>query len=229
VIAIAAGACSKAPAGGSQDRATRLKTERNDGELADLADRAMLSVVRVKGAGDTAQATGSGFVVRGKDGTQFVLSSHHVVWGASGLTLGLRTGTSVAATVVGVDPDMDLAVLRPASVLDVPALSFGDDRPLRPGDGILTLGWPDGSFDAVSYGVLSARGKVPAATLAGERAFDYLFTDAVLSPGMSGGPALDVAGNVIGVNTAVLGNGRGFGILLPAHLAAELANRLESR
>jgi serine protease Do len=194
---------------------------------ADLARGARSAVVRVSGNGEAAQGAGSGFVVRGENGEQFVLSNHHVVWGATGIKLELTTGAKVPATVVGVDPAIDLAVIRPGFKLDVPPLSFGDDSRLRPGDRLLSIGWPHGITSAVSSGILSARGEVPDATLLGERSLDYLFTDAVLGAGASGGPVLDMSGEVVGINTAVMGEGRGLGVLLPARLAAYVSLVLE--
>ncbi len=207
----------------------RSRTTRGHGapDVAAIARSAVPAVVRVVGSGGMAQASGAGFVVRGAQGEEFVVSNHHVVWGATDLSLELSDGRSIPATVIGVDRQVDLAVLRPSARLSVQPLSFGDDATLALGDFLILVGSPAGLLDAISLGVLSARGTVPRGTLAAQRSLDYLFTDAALGPGGSGGPALDSDGNVVGVASATLGASGGFGVLIPSGVAASIVAAIE--
>jgi serine protease Do len=197
------------------------------GEAAQVAEAARPSIVRVIGLGGMAQSTGSGFFIRGDQGDLFVVSNDHVVWGAANIDIELADGTVLPVAVVGSDPAIDLVVLRPTPGLEVPPLSFADDSHLRPGDGVLSMASLPGLAGVVSVGVLSGRGKVAEATLPGERSVDYLYTDAVMSAGTSGGPLLDTTGRVIGINVAVVGGGRGLGIAIPSHLAQRVVGAIE--
>jgi S1-C subfamily serine protease len=205
---------------------TRTHGERGGYDVAALAKAALPAVVRVMGKGGMAQGAGSGFVVRGDGDRDLVITNHHVVWGASEIVLERNDGTLDHATVLGADAEIDLAVLGPQAK-GYSTLSFGDDQTLRVGDPLVSIGSPAGVLNAVSVGVLSARGKVPDATLPGELAVDHLFTDAAISPGCSGGPLLDARGLVVGVNAATLAASRGLGVAIPSHLVARVANVLQ--
>jgi serine protease Do len=174
-----------------------------------------------------AQGGGAGFVVRGDDGEPIIVTNSHVVWGATEIAVERNDHRVDRAVLAGSDPAVDLAVLRFASKPELPVLSFGDDLSLRAGDAIISIGSPAGVLNAVSLGILSTRAKVPEATIPGEQSIEYLFTDALLSPGCSGGPVLDAQGAVVGVNAAVAAGSRGLGIAIPSHLAARVVRALE--
>ena len=89
------------------------------------------------------------------------------------------------------------------------------------------MGNASGLFAAVSVGVVSARGAVPNSALLGQRVVDYLFTDAVISPGSSGGPVLDSRGHVVGINTAMVGASLGLGVVIPSSLAYPALQQIE--
>jgi serine protease Do len=184
------------------------------------------AAVRVLPSGGMAQASGSGFVLRADTGEQVIVTNAHVVWGASEIAIETNDHATERATVAGVDPEVDLAVLRPRTKLSVVPLRFESDEALRLGDWLGSVGSPAGVLNAVSVGVLSARSTVPDATVQAQSSIDHLFTDAVLSPGCSGGPLLDARGRVVGVNVAMLGTSRGLGIAIPSHLAAPVVARL---
>ncbi|HEX3761026.1 MAG TPA: trypsin-like peptidase domain-containing protein [Kofleriaceae bacterium] len=209
-------ACLAACSGANTDRVP---------SSASIIQAAVQAAVRVRATGDLAQASGSGFFVRAGDGSIYVVTNHHVVWGATAVTVERSDGIQDTARVLATDPATDLALLHPALRSAPATLAFGDDAALRQGDWICALGSPGGVFNAASAGIVSARGTVPDAAVAGERLVDHLFIDAVVGPGNSGGPVIDSHGRVVGVIAATLGN-RGLGIAVPGHLAAAVLQQL---
>jgi len=196
-------------------------------DVVDLARTASPAVVRIRAAGTMVEATGAGFFIRGEDGGALVLTNNHLIWGAGSLTVQTRDGAMHPADVVGTDPEVDLAVLRPAGAESSPTLHFGNDQSLAIGDSLLSIGTPDGVFAAVSMGILSARAKVFPPTLAAESFVEYLFTDAAVSAGSSGGPLLDSTGAVVGISLAMLGARSALGIAIPVHLAEPIVKVLQ--
>jgi S1-C subfamily serine protease len=195
-------------------------------DVAPLVEAVRPAVVRVRGRGGMAQTEGSGFFIRGASGEPLLVTNHHVVWGAADVVVERSDGVTEPAALIAVDAATDLALLRPGS-RSVPAtLSFGDDAELQVGSWLVALGSPEGVFNAASLGILSARGLVPRATLPAERLVDHLFIDSALGAGGSGGPIVDLAGRVVGVSLAVMGNSR-LGVALPASLAAVVVKDLE--
>jgi S1-C subfamily serine protease len=143
-----------------------------------------------------------------------LLTSAHVVEGASGVELAFADGTLSAASVVGADPLSDLAVLhsdRPTP----PPLEFGDASTLRVGQLVVALGSPRGLSGSVTAGIVSALGR--SLPVQGGRVVDEVIqTDAALNPGNSGGVLSDSAGRMVGVNTAVAGFGLGLAVPINA-------------
>jgi serine protease Do len=199
------------------------------GNVVELASAAVPAVVRIHTTGAMAQGTGAGFFIRGDDRTDFIVTTNHVVWGADAVTVQAEGDVARPAEVVGADPEVDLAVLRlrHQRTRDAPALRFGDDRGLAVGDVLVAIGTPDGVFNAVSVGILSARAKVARGPVAGESFVKYLFTDAAVSVGSSGGPVLDLDGAVVGISAAILAGGTALGIAIPAHLASPIIKTLQ--
>lgn len=157
---------------------------------------------------------GSGVIV---DTGGHIITNHHVIRGASEIRVQLADGRVATPSVVGTDPDTDLAVLR-VDLPDLPAMSLGRSDELRAGDVVLAIGNPLGLSQTVTQGIVSAigRGSLRLATFA-----DFIQTDAAINFGNSGGALIDTDGELVGINTAVLAQAlgtEGIGFAIPVNL-----------
>jgi putative serine protease PepD len=178
---------------------------RPKGSIAEIASRILPSVVTIKVTGPSGTGTGSGFVVR-KDG--YILTNNHVVDVAatSGkITVVFSDGKSEAAKIIGRDDSYDLAVIR-VNRRNLPVLALGASSTVVVGDPVIAVGAPLGLDSTVTSGIISAVNRPVTAGGAGDSTASFINaiqTDAAINPGNSGGPLLDMAGRVIGVNSAI--------------------------
>jgi serine protease Do len=165
---------------------------------------------------------GTGFIFE-QDG--HVATNNHVVAGADEVTVTLNDGREFEAEVVGTDPDTDLAVLKIAADEPLPYLEFGDSGKVRVGDPVVAIGNPFGLGGTVTAGIVSAADRMIGAG----RYDDFLQIDAPINRGNSGGPTFNLAGEVIGINTAIhspTGGNVGIGFAIPANQAQRIIDDL---
>jgi putative serine protease PepD len=171
--------------------------------LAAVAERVLPSVVTVRVAGSGTFSVGSGFVVTA-DG--YVITNDHVVAESDDpVTVTFTDGSTASAEVVGSDPESDLAVIRISGASDLVPVQFGDSDAIAVGDPVLAFGAPLALANTVTSGIVSA---VDRTMRAGEpggqvRYYAAIQTDAAVNQGNSGGPLVDSAGRVVGVNSVI--------------------------
>jgi S1-C subfamily serine protease len=180
------------------------------------------AVVHISAEAKTGRAgTGSG-VLFAPDG--YLLTNSHVVAGATRVTASLTDGRAFAATVIGDDPATDLAVLRLAGT-GLPHAAFGSSNALKVGQLVVAIGNPLGFQATVTAGIVSALGRTLRSP-GGRLIESVIQTDAPLNPGNSGGPLVDGAGRVVGVNTAMIGRAQGLCFAIGIDTAVDVTARL---
>lgn len=170
-----------------------------------------------------ASSLGSGFVI---DPSGIVVTNNHVIAGADEIVIRFQDDHELPAKVLGRDPKTDLAVLKVESETPLAFLKIGDSRKIRVGDWVIAIGNPFGLGGSVSAGIISARQR----DIRSGPYDDYLQTDAAINKGNSGGPMLNMDGEVIGVNSAIYsptGGSVGIGFAVPTSLAAPIIDQLQ--
>ena len=170
-----------------------------------------------------AEGTGSGFII---DAAGHVVTNDHVVRGADEITVTLKDGRKLAAKLIGHDAKTDLALLKVEADGDLPFVAFGDSDAVSVGDWVIAVGNPFGLDNTVTAGIVSARGR----SIGSGPYDDFLQIDAAINKGNSGGPSFDLAGRIIGVNTAIFsptGGSVGIGFAIPAALAQDVIAQLK--
>ncbi|WP_137125908.1 S1C family serine protease [Roseomonas sp. HF4] len=210
-------------------------------DFADLAERVLPAVVSIQTTsreratpdprrgpldrgrrGQLVQGAGSGFIV---EPSGVVVTNGHVVGEATRVTVTTQDGTEYPARVVGVDELTDIALLRITPRAPLAAVSLGVSQTLRVGQWVLAAGNPFGLGGSVTSGIVSARGR----DIGAGPFDDFIQTDAPINPGNSGGPLFNMAGEVIGINTAIYspsGASAGIGFAVPSDLARPVVESL---
>ena len=168
-----------------------------------------------------ASALGSGFII---DAKGIVITNNHVVQGAEDILVRVDGDKEFKAKVIGTDPLSDIAVLQIDSKENFIPVKFGDSDKARIGDWVIAIGNPFGLGGTVTSGIISARNR----SIGLSRYEDYIQTDASINSGNSGGPLFDMNGDVIGINTAILGKGGsiGIGFSIPSNNAKKVIAQL---
>jgi serine protease Do len=169
------------------------------------------------------RSLGSGVIV---DKRGYILTNNHVVEQATKIQVQLNgEPTRYTAKVVGVDEDTDLAVIKIEANKELPVAKLGNSDGVQVGDWVLAIGSPFGLQATVTAGIISAKDRVGI----GQQFQRFLQTDAAINPGNSGGPLVDLAGQVIGINTAIITGSRGYegvGFALPSTTAINVYDQI---
>lgn len=166
-------------------------------------------------------ALGSGFVIS-EDG--YVVTNNHVIEAADEIMIEFFDGDELEATVVGTDPNTDIALLKVETDEPLPFVTFGDSDNARVGDWVLAMGNPLGQGFSLSVGIVSARNRALSGSYD-----DYIQTDAAINRGNSGGPLFNMDGEVVGVNTAILspnGGSIGIGFSMASNVVTRVVDQL---
>jgi len=166
---------------------------------------------------------GSGVIVDADKG--YILTNHHVIDNAEVINVTLHDGRKLQAKVIGDDPDTDIAVIQ-VKADDLVALPFADSNKLQVGDFVVAIGSPYGLRQTVTSGIISALGR---SGLGIESYEDFIQTDASINPGNSGGALVNLKGELVGINTAILGpqgGNIGIGFAIPSSMASNVMTQL---
>jgi serine protease Do len=167
------------------------------------------------------RSLGSGFII-GKDG--YIVTNNHVIENADKIEVILKNEKEFDAEIVGRDANTDLALIKIKAINNLPVLEFGDSDTLSVGQWVMAIGNPFGLGHTVTAGIVSAKGRI----IGSGPYDDFIQTDASINPGNSGGPLLNMAGEVVGINTAIIASGQGIGFAIPVNLAKGIIEQLKN-
>ncbi|AFY86074.1 MAG: putative serine protease HtrA [Chroococcidiopsis cubana SAG 39.79] len=202
--------------------------------IANAVDRTGAAVVRIDAARATrarqpgarvVRGTGSGFIIE-PDG--LILTNAHVTGGADTVNVTLKDGRKFTGRVLGRDELTDVAVVR-IQANDLPTVTVGNSDNLRPGEWAIAIGNPLGLDNTVTAGIISATGRSSSDVGVPDKRVGFIQTDAAINPGNSGGPLLNQQGQVVGMNTAIIGGAQGLGFAIPINRAQQIAEQLVAK
>jgi len=165
---------------------------------------------------------GSGVIISSQG---YLLTNNHVIQGADEIQIALQDGRNTKATVVGTDPESDIAVLK-IELPDLPSITLGQSDVLEVGDVVLAIGNPFGVGQTVTMGIVSATGRDRLGLTTFE---NFIQTDAAINPGNSGGALINAYGHLIGINTAIFtrsGGSQGIGFAIPITSAKDITEQI---
>lgn len=170
------------------------------------------------------RSLGSGFIISA-DG--YIVTNYHVVADADVIRVNLEGATgkaeSITAKLVGSDEETDIALLKVDVKQTLPFLKFGDSDKAQVGEWVVAIGNPFGLDHTVTAGIVSAKGR----NIRSGPFDNFLQTDASINPGNSGGPLINMAGEVIGINTAIIASGQGIGFAIPSTMADQITTQIK--
>ena len=172
------------------------------------------------------RGVGSGFIV---DSKGYILTNEHVVEGATRITVGLQSGEKYRGRVIGIDEETDVAVIKIDSAQNLPTVTLGDSNAAQVGDWVLAIGSPFGLDQTVTAGIISKKERETPYFTSFQR---FLQTDAAINRGNSGGPLVNMRGEVIGINSQIAtstGYYNGIGFALPASEASFVYQQIVSQ
>jgi serine protease Do len=170
---------------------------------------------------------GSGFVIN-RDG--WILTNAHVVEGAENVEVDLdEDAPRLAARVVGMDVESDVALIKVEPRRPLPVVALGDSDAISVAEWVLVIGSPFGLDHSVTLGIVSHTGRADISPVGRPGTYDFIQTDASINPGNSGGPVLNLRGEVVGIATAVNATGQGIGFAIPINMAKEIVGQLRER
>lgn len=249
-LAACSGSSGSAPSKAESSQRVRTKVHVTNalhgpesGSIADVVERVLPSVVSVTttrkarpqspmelffggpSAGRPQQGLGSGVVLSG-DG--LVITNNHVIDGADEVRVQTHDEREFIAKVVGADKKSDVAVLQLQDATGLVPIQVGDSAALRLGDVVLAVGYPFGVGQTVTMGIVSATGRSDMGIVDYE---NFIQTDAAINPGNSGGALINMAGELVGINTAILsrsGGSMGIGFAIPTNMAGPIVDQLKT-
>lgn len=221
----------------SKPAANSMGKEPEEGSVEAVSAKVLPAVVSVQTATRTSAAEGSGSIIS-PDG--YVLTNHHVIAGAEQggiMQVTLNDGSKHEADLVASDANTDVAIIKIKDVHDLPHLQFGDSDAVAVGQEVVAVGSPLGLNATVTSGIVSAKNRpVRASQQGGESSLiDAIQTDAAVNPGNSGGPLVDMEGNIVGMNSMIAslsdktsgeGGSIGLGFAIPSNFAKRMADEL---
>jgi serine protease Do len=167
------------------------------------------------------RSLGSGFII---DREGYIVTNNHVIEGADEIKVRLANDKEFDATIIGRDPNTDLALIKIKGASNLAPLKLGDSDNLPVGSWVVAIGSPFGLEQTVTAGIVSAKGRV-----IGSGPYDnFIQTDASINPGNSGGPLLNMNAEVVGINTAIVARGQGIGFAIPVNMAQGIIDQLKA-
>jgi serine protease Do/serine protease DegQ len=196
---------------------------RRGGQFGDEAFRRFFGLPDTPGGMREAVSAGSGVIVDAERG--YILTNHHVIGEADEIQISLFDGKVLDAEIVGSDPATDIAVIK-VEADGLTEMSIGDSTGARVGDFVIAIGNPFGLGHTVTSGIISALGRTGISRDGYE---DFIQTDASINPGNSGGALVNMSGELIGINSAIIsrsGGNVGIGFAVPTEIASSIMNQI---
>lgn len=224
-----------------ETRNVAVNVETDITKAVDKAADAVVGISNIQGTGfwegsnDQEAGTGSGVIYKKEGGKAYVVTNHHVVEGASSLEISMTDGTKIPATLRGSDVWTDLAVLEVDGSKIETIAEFGDSDALRTGEPVIAIGNPLGAIfsGSVTQGIISGLERAIPVDVDQNGVVDWqaevLQTDAAINPGNSGGALINIAGQVIGINSMKIAESavEGIGLAIPINSAIPIIEDLE--